>query len=43
MNEWISVKDRLPDIPKKRFCQRLCSDSRQKAGDWVAYYDINGD
>lgn len=42
MNEWISVKNRLPDIPKNDFASDYVLVHDEKAGDWVAYYDANG-
>lgn len=42
MNNWISVKDRLPDIPKNDFASDYVLVHDEIAGDWVAYYDANG-
>lgn len=36
MNNWISVKDRLPDIPKNDFASDYVLVHDEIAGDWVA-------
>lgn len=42
MNEWISVGDRLPDVPKNDFASDYVLIHDKEAGEWVAYYDANG-
>ena len=38
MNEWISVEDRLPDVPKDDYMSDYVLAYDKKAGIWVAFF-----
>lgn len=38
MNDWISVKDRLPDVPKDDYMSDYVLAYDKNAGIWVAFF-----
>ncbi len=42
MNEWISVEDRLPDVPKDDYMSDYVLTYDKKAGIWVAFFCSSG-
>lgn len=42
MSEWISVKDRLPDVPKDDYMSDYVLAYDKNAGIWVAFFCSSG-